>query len=925
MNRTTTQAFQVSRYPAAPLKTICIRLMLAGVIISSMQTVYADQVCATAPCTVSDGAAHTLDSTNLSASDSAAILTVTGTGTSLAGTDVTVTNTGMGAAVSVTAGSSVTLAGSTVNTTGFGDAVFVSAAGSSATSVMIEDNSQIGTATSTGIAIDDDADAQVTLDHSTAQSANGLTTFEVNGGATATIQNGSTVSNTGGLSAVYVNNDSNVSFDASSATANSGETVDVEGGAGIRITGRSSVTNTGTGTGVYTTDAGSSATINNSQIDTTSGTGRAIDVEAASNVTLDSSTGSSQNSSATFYVNGSTAAIQNGSNVTNTGSGAGLYATNGSTVTVSDSQISAQSGDALDLGAGSNTVALSGATQLGAGTGGLAIGALAANGMQTTSVDTLSVDGSQIVGDLKIDTGALNLVLQNQSLLQGDAIDAGGTLNLELTDNSRFTGAAQGVTRLNLDASSNWNMTGNSSVENLNLDGAVYFVANPGTYRTLTINNLTTTSGSGSGLFEMNTDLAQMQGDQLAVNGGSGAYQLQIVDHSTRAPSDLNAELQVVKTPDNPAPGPAAANAPAPGGAPTFTLAGGETDVGAYKYSLKQESGGWYLYNSAFPFTPVDPITPVNPVIPIDDRTNSVNATIAAQQAVSSIWFNELQPLYSRMGDLRMTPNSDGVWVRTYGAKERLSPSNSVGVDMTGYMTEAGFDHRMRGGSGSWYFGATVGAGNVQQTFGDGAGSGTATPTTVGTYATWVSDRGWYGDLVLKYDSLDQRYNTTGSGESISADYHVNGVTASAEAGMRFILPSRWFVEPQVELAALYQGGMNYTTTYGTPVSASGGTAAAARMSVMVGHPVSFKMSSQSVDLEPYANLSLIRQISASADTTVAGTDFSSNVRENRAQLALGVGLQPLHNWQGFLQVAYGKGQHYEQPWGFNVGIKKVW
>ena len=57
----------------------------------------------------------------------------------------------------------------------------------------------------------------------------------------------------------------------------------------------------------------------------------------------------------------------------------------------------------------------------------------------------------------------------------------------------------------------------------------------------------------------------------------------------------------------------------------------------------------------------------------------------------------------------------------------------------------------------------------------------------------------------------------------------------------------------------------------------------------------------------------------------MAGTDFSSNVRENRAQLALGVGLQPLHNWQGFLQVAYGKGQHYEQPWGFNVGIKKVW
>ena len=46
--------------------------------------------------------------------------------------------------------------------------------------------------------------------------------------------------------------------------------------------------------------------------------------------------------------------------------------------------------------------------------------------------------------------------------------------------------------------------------------------------------------------------------------------------------------------------------------------------------------------------------------------------------------------------------------------------------------------------------------------------------------------------------------------------------------------------------------------------------------------------------------MSLIRQISASADTTVAGTDFSSNVRENRAQLALGVSLQPLHNWQGF-------------------------
>jgi outer membrane autotransporter protein len=705
-------------------------------------------------------------------------------------------------------------------------------------------------------------------------------------GMTVSIDN-STIDAQAGY-ALNVATGSNTRFtDSTASSANSTSTVYMNGTT-IPLDG-DTIINTGSGTAISQSDPTQALSITNSNLITN--TGYALDIEAGSNVTFTDSTASSANGIGTVHMNGATIPL-NGDTITNTGSGAalydsgavtdgvdaapygmsasdltltdshlintgtgaGLYLGGDANATLTDSTILAQGGDAIDLGAGNNNLTLDDSTATG--------GTLTASGTRNT------------------------VTLQNDAQLNMNVVSSAGTTDLGVSTGSAFTGAARGLDAITLDSGSRWNVAGNSNVNTLNLNGGTLNFAAADGYETLSANTL-----SGGGQMKMNTDLARGQGDQLTVGGGSGAYTLQVIDHSTTAPQGQM--FQLVQSPV---------------AGPVFSLAGGEADVGAYQFKLAQQNGSWYLYDT-------------------HHNTNTVNATHAAQAATASIWFDELQPLYARMGDLRLAPNNDGVWVRTFGSKERLSPANSDGVDTTLYMTEVGVDHGIHLNGGTWYLGATLGSGNVLESFSGGAGSARATPLTAGLYATWASNQGWYGDFVLKYDSLSQHYDTTGSGEAISANSHVNGVTASAEGGMRFQLPHQWFVEPQVELAALYQGGSNYNTTYGALVDGSGGTATTGRVSVMVGHPAHFQLLSSmpALDLEPYANFSLIRQFSGSSDETVDGSYFSSNVRETRGQVALGVSLQPVHHWQGFVELAYGKGQHYEQPWGFDVGVKKTW
>lgn len=166
--------------------------------------------------------------------------------------------------------------------------------------------------------------------------------------------------------------------------------------------------------------------------------------------------------------------------------------------------------------------------------------------------------------------------------------------NVNLSDNANFTlGKANlfgtihstGNSQVRLTENSKWHLTGDSNVNQLNLDKGHIHLNNVSDatkatkYHTLNISNL-----SGNGSFYYLTDLSKKQGDKVVVNkSATGNFTLQVAD-KTGEPN--HNELTLFD----------ASKATERSGL-NVSLANGSVDIGAWKYTLKNTNGRYDLYN----------------------------------------------------------------------------------------------------------------------------------------------------------------------------------------------------------------------------------------------------------------------------------------------------------------------------------------
>ncbi|HHE9946553.1 TPA: S6 family peptidase [Haemophilus influenzae 10810] len=166
--------------------------------------------------------------------------------------------------------------------------------------------------------------------------------------------------------------------------------------------------------------------------------------------------------------------------------------------------------------------------------------------------------------------------------------------NVNLTESANFTlGKANlfgtisstGNSQVRLTENSQWYLTGNSDVHQLNLaNGHIHLNSadnknNVTKYNTLNISNL-----SGNGSFYYLTDLSKKQGDKVVVTqSAKGNFTLQVAD-KTGEPN--HNELTLFD----------ASKATERSGL-NVSLANGSVDIGAWKYTLKNTNGRYDLYN----------------------------------------------------------------------------------------------------------------------------------------------------------------------------------------------------------------------------------------------------------------------------------------------------------------------------------------
>lgn len=558
-------------------------------------------------------------------------------------------------------------------------------------------------------------------------------------------------------------------------------------------------------------------------------------------------------------------------------------------------------------------------------------------------------------GNIQVTSGTANLTLHNSQLTGW--INENNLTGASGVNPNDPSAALANLPPANVNLSvdpSRWTIQASSTLNSLRLaaDSQVIF-ARPssltGPFKTLVVNDLL---GTGGGTFAVNTNIPALKGDLLVINKTSqGNYLVSFDNQPQGVDGPANKGLLVVQTAD---------------GRATFQ---GQTEAGTYKERLVRGNGSavtpdpksWYLVREDQPVPNPSPSTQPSlvpehpPVSRSNALTNTANAAIATYSAAVPLYYTDMQTLVQRLGELRLSiqppvtesaeqppsgkgaveskqvapppaPPTDqwGAWVRGFGTGTRIDNSGSRTFDQNAGGFQIGADKRLRSlWSGDLYLGIFGGYVYASRDFRDG-GDGSANQMSLGAYTTWIHPNGWYADLVVKYSQMWSYFRTPNLNGSIStADYDVPALGGSLEVGKRFDLGrGLFFIEPQAQLAAVWIDGASYAASNGLRVSGEDQTSLQGRLGGRAGMHIDF---SQQRAVELYLKAEAIQEFLTGNTVTTNSTPSDANLSGTVGRFGGGVTAKVSRSTYLYAEYDYATGDHFQQPWFVNVGLRWQW
>jgi len=469
----------------------------------------------------------------------------------------------------------------------------------------------------------------------------------------------------------------------------------------------------------------------------------------------------------------------------------------------------------------------------------------------------------------------------NNSILTGNFVaDDTSTLNTVLRNHGQLNGNIVNGDSVIIDSSGRWQFAADNRVKSLALDGGSVGFTGEG-FHSLSLGQL-----SGRGVYDMRINLDNGTGDLLSVNGeATGRYRLRVQNTGLEAvPAEFD-PLRVVHTESGDA---------------EFGLVGGRADLGVYSYGLERQGTDWFIVGEGKEISP------------------STQSALALFNTAPTVWNSELTTLRSRMGEVRGQAQGGG-WMRTYGSRFNASLDSGVDYSQKQQGLSFGADAPVPVGNGQLLLGLMGGYSKSDLDIGRGT-SGEVDSYYVGAYGTWLSEGGYYVDGVLKLNQFHNESKVAMSdGTKAKGDYSSKAVGGSLEVGKHITLSDAYFVEPFAQVSSVWIDGSSYTLDNGMQARTRQTQSVLGKVGSTVGR--SFAMKDGGV-VKPYARLALAQEFSRSNDVSVNGQRFDNDLFGSRAELGAGVSVSLSEHLQVHADFDYMKGEHVEQPWGANVGLR---
>lgn len=497
-------------------------------------------------------------------------------------------------------------------------------------------------------------------------------------------------------------------------------------------------------------------------------------------------------------------------------------------------------------------------------------------------------------------------------------------LNLTASKNSKLTGAILEnpdwpvKNEINLSMStSQWRFNKSSALNNLDASNSEITFAPTSEYKTLTIKDKLT----GSGTFNLNTNIAENKNDKIVVKGtAEGNHKIGVTNQGANI---ANGKVTLVET---------------NGGNAAFSLTNpnNRVDLGAYQYFLTKEGNNWVLANSKNAVTPTPPVAPVtpskqvvtpskpavtpstpvvtpsNPVVPpavlpsAPLLSDLANAQVSLRQAQLLLVEDDLSGIHQRLGEVK-NGEKGNVWVRNVNSRQKLAALSTGESETSGFKQNV---HSLQVGADaavtdSLRVGGFVGRSQANVDFNGHYGDGKVRNNSVGLYAAYLADNGIYVDNIVKYSRLHANSNHT-------EKRHYNAYTISSELGKRFSLANDWTITPQAQIAW-------------THISSQGNEDSLSSVYSRIGLRVAKGFAlSNGWNLQPYAEVNAIT--SKNRSSKIHYTNSALDVASSRGRFESAVGLNAgFANHRFGLEVSRADGKNFDKPYAIQAVYRYQW
>ena len=446
-----------------------------------------------------------------------------------------------------------------------------------------------------------------------------------------------------------------------------------------------------------------------------------------------------------------------------------------------------------------------------------------------------------------------------------------------------------------------------NSLTSLSLNKGTVNLEKTTNFQTLTIfSNL-----SGSGTFNLNTNIAENKSDKIVVKGSAeGNHKIGVTNQGANV---ANGKVTLVET---------------NGGNAAFSLTNpnNRVDLGAYQYFLTKEGNNWVLVHSQKALDSTSSVeTNVpdntgsnnaasnNPNVPdytsIPKKpllTNLSNIQVSLRQAQLLLVEDDLSGIHQRLGEVK-NGEKGNVWVRNVNSRQKLAALSTGESETSGFKQNV---HSLQVGADAAVtdnlrVGGFVGRSQANVDFNGDYGDGKVRSNSVGLYAAYLADNGIYVDNIVKYSRLHANSDYT-------EKRHYNAYTISSELGKRFSLANDWTITPQAQLAWTHISSQENEDSLSSVYSRIG-------LRVAKGFALS-----NGWNLQPYAEVNAIT--SKNRSSKIHYTNSALDVASSRGRFESAVGLNAgFANHRFGLEVSRADGKNFDKPYAIQAVYRYQW